>query len=287
MPLLLAGPAFALGPVLPDYLPSDTKVVIGVNLRRILDSPMGKELAAKAVKLAPQTLADIDFLKDVDELLIATNAVGQNPSGLLVMKGRFKGPAVLTDPKNPNATFAILDETSAIAGESALVNAAIASRGKGATFPAIETRIAPLLNRYDVWGAGRVESGEEFSFGAALQQGLDLMAEIRMSSASEMAKLMETIKPFQAMLKAQTGASKFNFQTQGRTLKVSVSIPEEELKKAIVTQKAALTDTLMRQFAAMTPAAAPVPPPKPPRTEGQILKDSRGDTLRVMLPGGR
>src|SRR5579883_2547339 len=46
--LLLAAPAFthagyALGPLLPDFLPADTKLVIGIQVRRIIDSPLGKE----------------------------------------------------------------------------------------------------------------------------------------------------------------------------------------------------------------------------------------------------
>jgi hypothetical protein len=277
--LVLAGRAFALGPVLPDYLPADTKVVIGINLRHLIDSPLGKELSAHATALPiPAELPGLDFLHDVDEILIATNAAGQNAPALLVLKGRFQGPSVQTDPKHPGMTLAILDANSAIGGETALVQAAMERRGKGATFAAMEARIAPLVTHYDLWGAGRVDSGEEFSFGASLQEGLEVAGEVRFNSPAQMKQITEMLKPFEEMLKAQAGsASKVSIQTQGMTLKVSMKIPEEELKKAMEAQKDAIMGTLASQFQ---------PKPKPPKTEGKILTDQKGNTLRVVLPGG-
>ena len=292
---LLAVPGFALGPVLPDFLPPDSKVVIGIQLRRVMESPIGKSLAAHAVSI-PQTKVGgidfakgMDFLKDVDEVLVAASGT-QSQTALLVLKGRFQAPAVLEDPQNSHMLLTILDASTAIAGDADLVRAAMSRRGKGARVPAsLEARVAPLAARYAVWGVGNgVDTIDGFWFGADLSQGLDVNAEMQLHSAADVEKFNQMLKPFQAMLRAQTGASKFDLRMQGRTLRVSLLIPQAELEKAIEAQKQALTSMILQQMAPpqMTPPQmTPLPTPKP-KDPGQILKNEKGDTVSVRLPGG-
>ena len=83
--LLLAGSAWAADGVAPDFFPPNTKVVIGIQMRRILDSPLGKKLAADAGETATAAAAQlggIDFLKDIDQIVVATSGAGQNPPGM-------------------------------------------------------------------------------------------------------------------------------------------------------------------------------------------------------------
>ena len=61
------------------------------------------------------------------------------------------------------------------------------------------------------------------------------------------------------------------------TLQIALTVPEEEFKKAIETQRAAL-----RQAAAPKPAPAPAARPTPPPPP-VVTKD--GDTLVLTLPG--
>jgi hypothetical protein len=287
---MLEGPAVALGPVLPDFLSADTKVVIGIQLRHLLDSPYIKGLALNATSLPQTKFGSLDILKDVDEVLVATDA-GENASALLVLKGRFGSPSVQEDPAHAHMLLAILDSTTAIAGDAALVRAAMAKRGKGSPpLPEMEARIGELMSHYDIWGigdhvpktkqAGQMDSIDGFSFGAALQKGLDLTGSVHLRTAADVQKLNAMLAPIQAMLTAQKSASKFDAHMEGSTLRVSLFVPEEELKKGIEAQKQAFisgfTSALQRQTA----------PPKP-KEEGKILTDARGDTVSVKLPGGR
>ncbi len=298
MALLLAGTAWAADAVVPDFIPADTRVVIGIQLRRILDSPLGVSLAADAAKAPAAQLAGIDFLKDVDEVMIVTSAASQNAPGLMVLKGRFgsvpgktpyHGVPILKDPSQANALMGFLDESTAIVGEVEQVHAAIDDRGRGASAAAaLSVRIGALAGRYDVWGvgdhlpkptqAGQLDSVDGFSFGAAVRHGLELTAEIHLRTAADAEKMTAALKMVDAMLKSQSGATKFNLQAKGGSLQLSLMIPEAELRKAIEAQKAAIA-------AAITGQANRPSLPKP-RSEGKILTDDRGNTVQVTLPGG-
>ena len=278
--LFVAVPAFALGPVLPDFLPADTKVVIGIHLRRVMESPLAKSAALHAVKLPETKVGDIDFMRDVDDILIAASSA-ENNEALFVMKGRFTPRPILSDPRMPKMLLAVLDSSTAIAGDAELVRAAMARRGKGALPPAsLETRAAALANKYDVWGAGgQVDPVDTFSFGADFSQGLDIIGEVRLRNATDMDKINQMLKPFEAALRQQSGSSKVNFQVQGRTIRITLSVPQAELEKAIEKQKQAFTAAILQQ---MSPRLKITPKPKDP---GQIVKDDKGDTVSVRLPG--
>ena len=77
------------------YFPSNTKAVVGVNVRGLIDNPMFgdavAEIRAKSAGLLAQTpLAGFDPLKDLDEILFATSGQGDNPPAIAVLRGRFE-----------------------------------------------------------------------------------------------------------------------------------------------------------------------------------------------------
>ena len=297
--LFTAIPAFAVGPVIPNYAPPDTKVVIGIELRRLLDSPLAKGASISQAKLPIPQIGGIDFLKDVDELLITTSAEGQNPPALLLLRGRFHpsgsseyhGVPVWEASQKPSGLLAILDPTTAIAGDAALVHAAIDHRAEdGSSFPELEARIQPLSGKYDIWGAGeripksaqpgQMDSIDAFSFGVTFQDGLDAVADLHLRSAADVQKVRDFLKFFGGMLQSQSGGGKFHVGVERNSLHVAFFVPKEQLKKAMQTQM----DTLMSAFAkgmSSTPFIPPVP-----KTEGKILTNEHGDTARVVLPGG-
>lgn len=295
--LLLAGSAWAADRVVPDFIPADTRVVIGVQLRRILDSPLGASLAADAAKSPSSRVAGIDFVKDIDEILIATTGASQNAPGLMVLKGRFAsvsgkslyhGVSVLKDPEHADSLMAFMDESTAIAGDAEQVRAAIDGKGRGAKVAAaLSARVETMVGRYDFWGvgdhipkpaqAGQLDSVDGFAFGAALRQGLELTAEIHLRSVADAEKMTAVLNMVDAMLKSQSGATKFNLQAKDGTLQLSLMIPEAELRKAIEAQKAALAAAITGQIRPSLPK---------PRSEGKILTDASGNTVQVTLPGG-
>jgi hypothetical protein len=297
--LLLAATACAAETSLPEIVPPDTKVVIGIQVRRLLDSPLGRKLSADAGKSAALKVAGVDLLKDVDEVVIATSGVGQNPPSLLVLTGRFHAGTgekyhdvpVMSVPQHADQILAILDETTALAGDRALVRGAIDRRGKGASAAAgLLERIGEMSGRYDVWGVGdhlpksaqpgQMDSVDGFSFGAALREGLEATAEIHLRSAADAEKATAMLKMLEAMVQSQSSAAKFHFESHDGTLKVALSIPEAELKKAIEAQKTVIASAIMGQMR----AAKPMGPVKP-KQEAMIVNDSNGNTLRVTLPG--
>jgi hypothetical protein len=312
--LLYAASACAQ-PALTDFIPPRSKVVMGVNLRTIIDSAILPDLskdttalASVASMLSQTPFAHLDPLKDVDSLLIASTGEGETPPSLAIIRGRFgalKLPTAgqyhgvpLIDSKTPKSAMALLDDFTLIAGDEAEVQAAIDRRGSPARLnPVLAARVANLLSKFDVWGTGdnpkgfqaaKGQSGgldavDHFEFGAAFHKGLAIEAEAHVRTAEDAKKLQESLRFVETLLSIQktaTNGSKFSLHTQNGTLKLSLMVPEEELKKAIAAQKT--------KMAAALPKPAPKPEPKPTRPEDvKIIKGNNGDTMMVILPGGK
>ncbi len=304
--LLLAGSAWAADFPMPEFVPPGTTLVMGIQLRRILDSPLGKRItedAGHAAIAAQAQFGGIDFLKDVDQMLLATSGTGKETPALIVMKGRFHetegqryhGVSILTVPQHPDQLLAIVDPSTAIGGTVALVHAAIDRRGDdSARSPEMAQRIAALAGQYDVWGLGdhlppsgepgQLDSVDAFSFGAALRDGLHMNAEVHLRSAADAAKMTASIRMLQAMIQSQSGATQFHLAAEGSTLKLAVEIPEAELKKGIEAQKAAIAAAVMGQMSAAKPQLGKLRIEKP-KAEAKIVTNEKGETVHITLPG--
>ena len=99
-------------------------------------------------------------------MLIATTGEGEGSPVLMVLLGRFDverftsgavsyhGVPILEDGKKSGA-MAILDASTAIAGDALVVHAAIDRRGSGAGIGSeLAARIEPLRSKYSIWGIG-------------------------------------------------------------------------------------------------------------------------------------
>lgn len=296
----MAGAAPPAGNVLPGFIAPDTRVVVGIQLRRILDSPLVGSLTSGTGKFSVPELAGLDLTRDVDEVIIATNAEGDNPPGLMVLIGRFHPahaksyhnvPVVETSTAGASL-IAFLDESTAIAGKPADVYAAIDHRDQGASAAAgFAPRAEELASRYDIWGIGshlpktgnrgQLDVVDGFSFGVALGEGVALTADIHLRSQADADKIAESLKLFEKIVQAQSSAARFSLQAKGSTVQLALFVPEADLEKSIEAQKAAVAAALARGMA--TAQRRPAAPPKP---EGKILTDTKGDTVQVTLPGG-
>ena len=298
--LLLAGAALAAAqPGLLEYVPPQSKVVIGLNLRHIIDAAQLPDLnspGAQAMSmqmLLQNGMGGLNPLKDVDSLVIASTGEGENPPSVIILNGRF-GSLKLGAKKDPKSEVVRVGDNLLVAGDPSMVQAVTRHRA-GATgmAPDMAERVMALAAKYDVWGTGGdpkgfaaakgqgsgLESLDRFEFGAAFQKGLTLDAEIHVKSSDDAKKLTEALQFVNMMTKAQpkqpTG-SKFDLSVREGTIHLAMYIPEEELKKAIEAQKAG--------FAAAQ--AQPKPKPQPKDTEVKITKAPNGDTMMVTLPGG-
>ena len=281
-------PAFA--DTLTDLLPSETKVVFGIRVHNIAFSPLVKSLASQAngmtgdwMKLIPSI--GFDPLRDIDEVLIATAGEGKTAPTLLIAAGRFdvaklgeharlyRNVPMLGGEKEGDGVIALLSPELALAGDQAMVRAAIDHRDGGTKIDrALNDRITSLRQRYDVWGLGDhpgafaqqlgdakgLESVDRFQFGMQLTSGLELSGEVHVASAEEAEKLNQSLQLMAMMLKSQqtSDGAKFDLQVDGGTLKFAVSIPDAELKK-MMQPEAAEPKTAAEPATSTVPATSP------------------------------
>jgi len=299
---------------LPDVLPPGAKIVLGFRLKTLaaaLDANgFGGEMRQGATALSGQiAIPGFDPLHDIDEVIVASESEGQNAPSLLVLSGRFASVAAAASGKlykdvpvidAPHGQIlAVLSPDTALAGDRAMVQAAIDRRGSGAKIPsALAARIAPLRERYDIWGAGerspkaavaasakaganeQFQSIDRFAFGASLSHGLDATAEFHAAAPKDVQQMQQWLGLFEAMIKnGQKGNSGTQFQVQsnGGNFKLSITIPEEEWKKALQVQRVSLEQALAARLGTKPPAPAPTPE--------RILTDDKGNTVSVTLPG--
>jgi hypothetical protein len=307
-----------LNAALPEYLPPDTKVLVGFSLRGLIDAPLFSGLAdAKTTAagfLAGSPLAGIDPLKDIDGLIIASTGQGENAPSLLVIRGRFatkllppetppyKGVPVYEDQKKANGTVALLDNNTLLAGDATLVRAAIDRRGQASQLSsALVERVQALETRYDLWGLGELPPGfaartsptapaeiqaiDRFEFGASLRHGLELAGQIHVRTPEDAEKMAQSLKLLEMMLQMQQTSSsgiKFDLKSDNGTFRFSLTISEEELTKGLASQKANFGP-------AQKWDGAPAQPPKSVMitvspAPGSVVKNDRGDAVTVTLP---
>ena len=168
--------ACAADPALLNLVMPGAKIFAGVNVERILASPIGKEIDSKVREGAPQ-LQEIlkqtgfDPTRDLKEILIAATAEGQNGPAIFLVRGSFdaaklgvylassgqipinyEGVPILSNPAQKSGSVALLDNEIVVAGDLDQVRAAIHRRNHGTVLPAeLISRIAALSERYDIW----------------------------------------------------------------------------------------------------------------------------------------
>jgi len=206
-------------------------------------------------------------------------------------------------PKNPtDGVLAFLDEHTALAGDLAMVKAAIDRHAASATPDTVATaRIAEYRGHYDIWAivnkldglkgymppstgnTSPFESVDRFRFGISLKSGLELAADVHVSSAKDAEQLTAMLQLFEGMTRAQTGTSgaKFAVKNTNGTLRVTMAISEEELKKAIETQRKNMLRAV-NQPPQPAPGPVRVQSAEPKATTGTSVTD--GGTAVFHLP---
>jgi hypothetical protein len=330
--LLSAASIQAADSSLAGYLPPASSVVLGIRARNLFDGlaaqgPAMDVRASLAGMTANTPFAGFDPTKDLDEVLIATTAQGQNAPSLIVMSGRFKLPEVAAKgEKYGNAVVvggrngqveAFIGSEIMLTGDAATVKAAI-DRGAKASHldPALAARIAALHGKYDFWGTGTIPAGvkmpqgspeqlaaiDRFEFGMTLNKGLDCFADLHARTPQELEKLASTFRLVDAMMKAQPAdknQGSFDLKIDHSSIRATLSVPEEALKKAMAQQSTALSAMMAAQMGAgagawkstaAPQAAAPAPKPAmvhgnlPPAGKAEVTRNASGDVVSVRLP---
>ena len=293
---------------IPGFLPQDTKVVIGVQVRALVASPISKAFVAgmssnvNAADLLKLTAAmGFNPLSDVDDVLIATSGKGENPPALVVAHGRFDrlqapggamyhGVEMHTAGSKKDSAWAVLDPSTAVAGDPALVRRAIDRRTTAPQLdPAVMTILNALRTQYDIWGYGQLNAAsmpaaakqqgldaiDRFQFGVNVSSGLQLSATLHMRSSEDGQKLAAGARMLEAMVKSQQPSmqgAQFEIHAENETVKVALSISQEEMNKAIEAR-------LHPESATARAQASPKP--------AGIQKHENGDAQVLTLPGAK
>ena len=268
---LVAARLVAAGDSALNFLPADTKVVIGIRVSAIRESALFKDAGTDARKLGDEwmkmlAITGFDPLHDIDEILIFSPADNDKAATLVALRGRFNlermsaaakryhGVAMVGEGAGGTSVLALLDAATAIAGEAPAVRAAIDRRGHGASLDAkLMARVQSLTQRFDIWGTGErpegfvaptgkredLDSIDRFEFGIRISKGLEIGAEVHAKSSKEAEKLAASVAMLQAMMIGrEPAAPKFDLQVKDGTIKLSLAVSEDDLKKAIAAQRA-------------------------------------------------
>jgi hypothetical protein len=163
-------------------LPANTEVVMGINVRAILDSGVGKEMmksgsAQKSELQEFTTLTGLDPQKDIHEVVLASSefarGTGTNGSkGVAIISGNFQpariGQAILSKggskttyagrdlwypeikKEGDKDALAFLDNQLLVAGTEAEVKHFL-DGGTGNVPAALRSKAASVGSRYDIW----------------------------------------------------------------------------------------------------------------------------------------
>jgi hypothetical protein len=287
---------------------------------------MMKNVPASTLEMMKNTPASgFDPRTDVDEVVVALGAENGKATALIVLRGRFdvsrfpgrstsyKGVSIFGDDRQGdgsmpvglgNSDVAILDPFTVVMGNRAQLHAAIERRGRpSGVSPALAEKARSMAGRSEIWGVGDLPKGylppsgapglldsiDHFEFGASLRQGLEITTEMHVRSPKDAEQMAESIQSIEAMLKNQPSArgTKFDLRASYGTIRVSIFVPEEDLKKGIEAQLNSMAAGLKRGIQVTGgEAGAGLAEPRPLAKSGEIVKDKRGDTVKVTLPGG-
>lgn len=207
---LLALSARASAAEVEPYLPDDTQVVVSVNFRQLLDSPLFKKNqdklreALKSNAEAHKTLEALGFdpLKDLDRIMVAMVGAGDPEKVLIVAHGKFdtakfkakaqdvakeKGDMVkihqegvhtiyeVEPPNQPRALFAgLIDGDTIVAATSKEQVVEAFNRKSGDKKPQLKKAMADLLAK-----ANPAESVSILALGSALMPSLPQAEKIK------------------------------------------------------------------------------------------------------------
>jgi len=338
--LLTARALLAADPTLPEYVPPDTRMLIGVQVRTIMDSDWGKAVIEQLKSaygdawLKQPPFQGFDPLKDLDELWIASPSVDKTAPSLAILRGRFDKsrlpaatgryhavPLIPVDAKRQQL-LAIVDPSTILAGDRFIVERAIDRHGLKTLDSHLADAATELRARYWIWAVADrpegpyapksapqgMEAVDSFEFGLAVSHNLEAVAQLHMRSTEDAQRLLGTMAMLQMMLKDEPkGPSQIKIESRvtGKTLDVSLRVPEEELKQAWEQQRAIIAERLSQlpqqiaaarsgqgfsAFAASPQGSTPAPPshaPNTPSRESKIVTDDDGVTVQLTLPGRR
>lgn len=285
--------AFAADQALLKMLPSDSMFVAGINADQIRTSRFGQFLLDQ-LKSEEQnmekfiSMTGFDPRRDLQELVVASNDARGKGNALVVARGRFdanrisqfartsgasstfyKGVEVLTGNDKggkSNGWIAIVDATTALAGEQEAVKAAIDRRAMGGTGMKAETlaKINDLSTRYDAWMVsaslerladdvkpevaqtmhGNLMAGMQSVLGGVrFGANVELMAEATMRSEKDAQAMVDVVKFLTGMMQLNSEdqkaaefaklLDKMVLKSTGNQFRLTMTLPEDMVESML------------------------------------------------------
>jgi hypothetical protein len=332
--LLLAAAGYGGERSLFDLVMPEAHVLAGVNVRRILTSPIGKDLSSQIRTASPeierfQKTTGFDFTSDLDEIVLAAGGDPRGGEGLVLARGKFdpaafaalaatktettiyRGVAIMSAQipsrrgQRP-AAFAFLNNSIAVLGEPRLVRDAIDRRERAAAIdPVLYAKARDLSDRYEVWAisagsmtappaatapdagmkqaADLFKSIQQFSGGIRFSSKVEINAELLARTEKDANSLADGLRFVAGMLMAgqqnntASAPPDVQMKVEGRALRISMTISEEEIRKA----------SQARRNAVERAAVAPSVTPPPPADTGLTIQSSGKDMGTLKLPSAK
>ena len=283
--VLLAASAFAADANLLRFAGPGTQAVAGISVSSSLGSPFGQFLLSQMKAEDPKFREFVDSTgfdprRDLHEVVIITDSVAAKGKGLVIARGVFNGPqlmdfiskqghggtattykgvALLSNPSGENETVAVLDGSVALAGDTAMVKAAIDRRASGVDMdPRLASKVAEVSGAYDIWGvtmspadaaqvagadrmpAEALKAIEQSSAGVKFGTTVRIAGEAIARSEKDAQALADVFKFLTGMMKMNDKQTKnpmasmldrIVVTTAANTVQFSLSIPQAELEQ--------------------------------------------------------
>ncbi len=283
----------AADPALVRMIPSDAAFVAGIRADQIRSSRFGRtildQLKSEEVSLNRFIEATgFDPRTDLSELIVASNDPDRKGNGLAMARGRFDAARIqsfarqegtqiiqhlgvdILAGRDKSGSIAVLDGTTAIAGDVESVRAAIERHKQGGASPldaAMLARIASLSTRYDAWmispsvprlaghiadpqigGAMRgnlVEAVESVVGGVKFAAGaVELMAEAGMRSEKDAAAMVDVVRFLAGLIQLNSGKDaragelaklldRMQLSSSGNQFRMQLIVPDDFLDKLV------------------------------------------------------
>jgi len=287
--------SFAADPASLRMIPGDSAFIAGIHADQIRTSRFGQFLLdqlksedANFQKFINAT--GFDPRRDLSELLVASGDKPGKGKTVVVAKGRFDSARIQTFARTEGAEtttyagvtiltgksgqrksdgwLAILDPTTAVAGDADSVRLALDRRASGATTnqldPALMNKIADLSTKYDAWmvstGVARLADDLHPNVGNAMQNNLfssmenvtggvrfganvEVMAEAVMRSEKDATAMVDVVRFLAGMLQMNSQdrraaelagmLDKMELKSSGNQFRMSLMMPESTLESLV------------------------------------------------------
>ncbi|HUQ91848.1 MAG TPA: hypothetical protein VM120_09210 [Bryobacteraceae bacterium] len=286
--------AFAADPALLRMVPPDAAFIAGIHADQVKTSRFGQflldQLKSEEASMNKFISATgFDPRRDVAELIVASTDVRGKRQGktLVIARGRFdaariqsfarlegsatmtyQGISIWTKGHDEAHSFAILDESTAVAGDTGSLKFAVDHRdGATALDAKLVTKITDLSLRYDAWmvsatldrladdiASPQLEGAMQGNLFKAMDSvvggvrfgaNIEVMAEAQMRSEKDASSLVDVVRFLGGMLQMNSGNNdprstelmslieKMDLKATGNQFRMSLMIPEDMIEKLV------------------------------------------------------